>query len=96
MPVVFQPQTIEITKKLDLTGLGDSEAEALRRKLYAPESVESIIQRVVGPSVDARARIIIILWARFGEFVQSLARADQTGLPGPTQTEEITTHYRVS
>ena len=41
MPVVFQPQTIEITKKLDLTGLGDSEAEALRRKLYAPESVES-------------------------------------------------------
>jgi len=92
MKKTFEPQTIEVTRKLDLSGLSEESADRLRKKAYDPESSDSILQRVVGPNVEMARLRIIIFWARWLQFVQSLGFEKTSP---PSQTEEVTTHYRV-
>jgi hypothetical protein len=92
------PQTIEITRKLDLTGLGEEAADKLRKKFYAGDALDPILQRVIGQDPDLRTDMIIIYWHRWLQFVQSIgyaAAAGQQNVPGPIVTEEITTHHRI-
>jgi hypothetical protein len=89
-----QQQLVEVTRKLELPGLGAAEANRLRERLSASD--DPILQRSVGAGRAITERRIN--WWRFGEFVQSQgfrAEAD-AGSTEPTYSEETTARYNVT
>lgn len=96
MEKAFEPQTIEITRKLEFGDQGEESIERLRKTAFDTEAEDAILKRVLGANA-ARARVTI-LWGRFQQFVQTIVipRVDDASTPtGPTRTDEITTRYRV-
>jgi len=85
----FEPYTIEITKQLHLSEADERARATFRAKAFEDE--DSIINMAIGPGVNAERRI---LWARFGEFVQSIS-VEGIAREIPVHTEEITRRYRV-
>lgn len=86
----FEPYTMEITKQLDLSVADERAVARFRENAFADE--DAIVALAVGSHV-ARDRIIIY-WARWRQFVQSLAR-EVGGPDTPVRTEEVTRRYRI-
>jgi hypothetical protein len=85
---------VEVTRKLELPGLGASEANRLRERLSTSD--DPILQRSVGPGRTVTERRIN--WYKFLEFVQSVAFRAEAEAPStePTYSEETTARYNVT
>jgi len=70
----FRPVEIETTHELDLTGLNDEEAQALRARAFDISQTDAIVNDVLGvtSSTEAEPRIIFlrIRWGKFLQFPQ--------------------------
>jgi hypothetical protein len=96
----FEPFTIEITKKLDLSEADETARANFRGKSFDDE--EALLEMVAGPGVVTSD--IIITWGKFQQFPQRIPtrmfeRPLESGAPlpseGPVHTEEITRRYRI-
>jgi hypothetical protein len=91
-----QQQLVEVTRKIELPGLGADAANRLRERLSASD--DPILQRSVGAGRAITERRIS--WYKFIEFVQSLAlaRVSETEPVSaePIYSEETTARYNVT
>jgi len=87
-------QLVEVTRNLELPGLGAAEANRLRERLSTSD--DPILQRSVGAGRMITERRIS--WYRFREFVQSLGfRAEaEAGAEEPKYSDESTARYNVT
>ena len=90
----FQPNTIEITKRLDLSKADEKTMSQMRKNVFADE--DSLLRGVLGAGLEAKLPSLRIFWGRFGEFVQSIEiDALVASNEGTRRTDEFTRQYRI-
>lgn len=80
----FAPQDMEVTRKLDLTGLDAAGAERLRAKVFGHEEEQQHLARVMALTGSSWLRVI---WGRWGRVVVYDEKTTSAG------TEEYVTQY---
>lgn len=83
------PNSLEITRKIEISGLSEEEADKLRKRVYSKERLDSILRNILS-SWPAPT------WQKAqGQKWQQWLRA----LPGrrrtPVEIEELTTSYEI-
>jgi hypothetical protein len=67
----FRPVEITTTHELDLTGLGDRDAQSVRERVLGANQSDVIVNSVLGMTARASRIIFIRLpWGRWGQFPQ--------------------------
>ncbi len=94
------PREFEVTRQFESQQADEAELKSLRDKLFSAD-IASDVKMVLGKSMeqlsDLRIIFIRVLWARFGEFVQRIALAQNAGTQpaGPITKSEVTKRYSV-
>lgn len=102
----FRPVQIETTRDLDLTGLSEDEADALRRRALGADQDAEIVANALGifgrqvPLVS-RTRFVKLLWGKWLQFPQVLRPVamqlgdDESVTPPDVLKESLTRVYNV-
>ncbi len=92
----FEPNTFEISQKLDLTGLDEAAAQKMREKVFSKENLDPIVANVLGRTGNNRVDWIRVIWAQWLQWMRAIYFKQETGEHQNEVKEELITKYSMA